>query len=238
MLAKIRSYIPNCLTLVSISFGLSSILIGSQGYLQLAGYFIFGSFLMDALDGIIARKLEVQSMIGLQLDSLADIVGLGIAPLVLLFHHLSSREAVGVWIIPFLIFTAWASAFRLARFNLLPPKNDNQKETIGLSLFHTAFTITVAVLSDLSFSVFSIPFGVYSGLLLVLSVSMVSGLRFPSLPWFFSSRLKVIVILLFLIVSLIFLPPFTSLLLLSLIHLSVSIGRALFLNRFKQSPVG
>ena len=59
MLARIRGYIPNCLTLVSIAFGLTSILMGSQGYLKLAGYFIFGSFLMDALDGIIARKLEV-----------------------------------------------------------------------------------------------------------------------------------------------------------------------------------
>ena len=236
MLARIRHYIPNCLTFLSIAFGLTSILLASRGYLPLAGYLIFGSFLMDGLDGIIARKFEVESMLGLHLDSLADLVGLGIAPLVLLFHHLSSRGAVGLWIIPFLIFAACASAFRLARFNLLPPKNDNKKDSIGLSLFHSAFTITVAVLSDLSFSAFSIPFGVYAGLLLILCISMVRKLQVPSWPWFFSSKLQIIVIILCLIVSLIFLPPFTSLLLFSFVHLSFSVGRALFLMKFKQSP--
>ena len=233
---KIRHLIPNSLTFLSIACGLTSMLLASRGYLPLAGYLIFGSFLMDGLDGIIARKFEVESMLGLHLDSLADLVGLGIAPLVLLFHHLSSRGAVGLWIIPFLIFAACASAFRLARFNLLPPKNDNKKDSIGLSLFHSAFTITVAVLSDLSFSAFSIPFGVYAGLLLILCISMVSKLHFPSLTWFFSSKLQIIVIILCLIVSLIFLPPFTSLLLFSFVHLSFSVGRALFLMKFKQSP--
>jgi CDP-diacylglycerol--serine O-phosphatidyltransferase len=236
MLAKIRRYIPNSITLVSIAFGLSSILMGSQGYLQLAGYFIFGSFFMDALDGIIARKWEVQSMLGLQLDSLADIVGLGIAPLALLFHHLSYREAVGLWSIPFLIVTHWATTFRLARYNLLPPKDTIQKDSIGLSLFHTAFMITVAVLSDLSFSAFRIPFGVYIGFLLILSISMISKLNFPSIPWFFSSRQKTIVILLGLMGSLFFLPLFTSLLLFSLIHLIVSMGRAYHLKKINQTP--
>lgn len=236
MIPKIRCYIPNCLTLVSIAFGLSSILMSSQGNLMLAGYFIFGSFLMDALDGIIARKWEVQSLLGVQLDSLADLVGLGIAPLVLLFHHLSYREDVGLWSIPFLIVTAWASTFRLARFNLLPPKDTVQKDTIGLSLFHTAFMITVAVLSDLSVSVITIPFGVYAVFLLILSILMVNKLYFPSLPWFFSSRQKTIIILLCFFGSLFFLPLFTSLLLFSFLHLIVSIGRAYHLKNNNQSP--
>lgn len=230
MFSRIRGYIPNCLTLISIAFGLSSILMGSQGYLQLAGFFIFGSFLMDALDGIVARKWEVQSMLGLQLDSLADLVGLGIAPLALLFHHIMSRGPAALWILPFLILTACASAFRLARFNLFPPKSDINKDSIGLSLIHTAITITVAVLSDLSFPAFAVPFWVYTGLLLILSISMVSKLKFPSLPWFFSSRLQTVVIIAGLIICMLFLPPFTSLLLFSFAHLFFSIGRALFLK--------
>jgi len=236
MLAKLSGNIPNFLTFASIAFGLTSILMGSQGYLQLAGYLIFGSFIMDALDGSIARKLEVQSLLGLQLDSLADMVGLGIAPLVLLFHHISSRGISGFWILPFLICTAGASAFRLARFNLYPPKSDNQKDSIGLSLFHTAITITVAVLSDLSFPIFIVPFGVYAVLLLILSISMVSKINFPSLPWFFSSQLQTIVIISCMIVSLFFLPPFTTLLLFCFVHLFYSVGRALYLKVHKEIP--
>ncbi len=234
MFERIRVYIPNFLTLVSIAFGLTSILLASQGYLTVAGYLIFGSFLMDAVDGIIARMWEVQTTLGMQLDSLADLIGLGIAPLVLLFHHISSRATTAFWIIPLLIITASASAFRLARFNLLPPKKDNQKDSIGLSLIHTALTITVAVLSDLSFSGFTVPYWAYTGLLLILSVSMVSKLSFPPLPWFFSSREKAIIIILCYGASLIYLPPFTALLIFNFAHLFFSIGRALYLRFIKQ----
>ncbi len=226
---KIRHLIPNSLTFLSLACGLTSILMSGLGYLYLAGYLIFGSFLMDGLDGIIARKLKVQSMLGMQLDSLADKVGLGIAPLVLVFHHLSSREAISMWIIPVLVLATCSGAFRLARFNLLPSKNGNQNDSLGLTLFHTGFALTVAVLSDLSFSGYTIPVGVYAGLLLVLSFSMVSKLSFPSLFWFFSSRIKTIVIILCLIICLFFLPPFTTLFVFSLVHLFFSAGRGLFL---------
>ena len=234
MFVRIRHYIPNFLTFLSLSFGLTSMMMACQGNLTLAGYLIFGSFIMDALDGIIARKMETQSTLGMQLDSLADLSGLGIAPLVLLFNHLSSRGTVILWVIPSLNFTLWASAFRLARFNLLPPKSDIQKETIGLTLFHTGFMITVAVLSDLSFSS-TVPVGVYAGVLLVLSLSMVCKLYFPPIPWFFSSRVKTIAISLCFIVGLIFLPLFTTLLLFSIAHLVFSGSRGLYLKIIKQT---
>lgn len=232
MLAKIRGYVPNFLTLVSIAFGLTSIILSSQEYLSVAGYLIFGSFFMDAIDGVLARKWEAQTVLGMQLDSLADLVGLGLAPLVLLFHHISSRGATAYWIIPLLILTACASAFRLARFNLLPPKKDNQKDSIGLSLIHTALTVTVAVLSDQSYPGFALPNWVYGGLLLVLSVSMVSILHFPPLPWFFSSRPRAIIIIVCFGACLLFIPPFTALLLFCFSHLLFSIGRALYLRFF------
>ena len=236
MRVSIRHLIPNSLTLLSLAFGLTSILMSSQGYLYLAGYLIFGSFLMDGLDGSIARKLKVQSMLGLQLDSLADLVGLGIAPLVLIFHHLSSRGEISLWIIPFLVLATWSGAFRLARFNLLPPKNDNQHDSLGLSLFHTGFTLTVAVLSDLSISGYTIPFEMYAGLLMVLSIAMVSKLPFPSLLRFVSSLKITVVIILCLIILLIFLPPFTTLFVFSLANLYFSAGRGLFLIFTRESP--
>lgn len=191
---------------------------------------------MDLVDGILARKLNVQSLLGQQLDSLADLVGLGIAPLVLIFHHISSREAISIWIIPFLVLAACSSAFRLARFNLLPPKSNNRSDSLGLTLFHTGFTLTVAVLSDLSFSGYSLPFGVYAGLLVVLSFSMICKLSFPPLLWFFSSRIQTIVIILCMILFLFFLPPFTTLFVFSIGHLCFSVGRGLYIKFSGKSP--
>lgn len=230
MKTKIRGYIPNLLTMGSVAFGLFSILMSSQGNYLFAGYLIFGSFLMDALDGIIARKWKVQSMLGLQLDSMADMVGLGIAPLVLLFQHVYSRGSSGLWLIPFLIVAACCSAFRLARFNLLPPKSDNQKDSIGLSLFHTALTITVGVLSDLSYPKLNVPTWLYAGLLLVLSIMMISKLKFPPLAWFFSSWLQSAVIIICFSIVLLLLPLFTALLIFCFVHLLYSISRALYLK--------
>jgi len=233
---KVRHYIPNSLTFLSIACGLTSIIMSSQGYLYLAGYLIFGSFLMDLVDGILARKLNVQSLLGQQLDSLADLVGLGIAPLVLIFHHISSREGISIWIIPFLVFAACSGAFRLARFNLLPPKTGNQSDSMGLTLFHTGFTLTVAVFSDLSFLGVTIPVGVYAGLLVILSFSMVCKLTFPPLLWFFSSRIQTVLIILCMILFLFFLPPFTMLFVFSIGHLCFSVGRGLFHKFIDKSP--
>ena len=149
---KIRQNLPNSLTYLSLACGLSSILLSNQAYIFQAGLLILISVIFDTLDGFSARKLNSETKLGLQLDSLTDMVSFGVAPLLLLFNHLNAREFSSFWISPLLILFAWAGAFRLARFNLQPPKTSSQDDTLGLSITQAGVTLSLAVLSDLSYS--------------------------------------------------------------------------------------
>ena len=128
---NIRQYIPNSLTFLSLGFGLVSILLAVHNQVIYAGLLIIVSVILDMMDGYSARKLQVESNFGKQLDSLADMVSFGVAPLILVHQHLSIRGLAGLWLYPLLILTVWAGAFRLARFNLQPPQqnaSDNRRK--------------------------------------------------------------------------------------------------------------
>lgn len=76
---------------------------------------VFGG-IFDSLDGRVARLTKRQSDFGIQLDSIADVIGFGIAPAAIAWSwKLHELGFFGVLI------TFWyvlAAAFRLARFNV------------------------------------------------------------------------------------------------------------------------
>lgn len=80
--------------------------------------FLLFSLLFDVLDGFAARKLNAQSELGRELDSLADLTSFGVAPAYL--YYLMS-PITGVWSMIPPVVLVLASAARLAKFNLLPP---------------------------------------------------------------------------------------------------------------------
>lgn len=77
---------------------------------------IFLAAFLDLLDGRIARRLKVDSELGVGLDSLADIISFGVAP-ILIFYTLTSHS----WLtsFAFMIYPTMG-ALRLARFNAKP----------------------------------------------------------------------------------------------------------------------
>lgn len=135
----IVSQIPNTLTLLNLIFGCLSILMAFSGDLRLSAIFMLLAFHADIFDGLSARLLKVQSEIGKQLDSLADLISFGLAPAVVLHvmmknlldvQYFSFDLETIVWIqllIPFLL--PVFSALRLAKFNI----DENQSDKfIGL----------------------------------------------------------------------------------------------------------
>lgn len=86
----------------------------------------------DLLDGFTARKLNISSAIGRELDSLADVVSFGVAPSMILFKmlwagHMSSPGAMDINMLAmspaFLI--ACFAALRLARYNVTSSEQTN-----------------------------------------------------------------------------------------------------------------
>ncbi len=72
------------------------------------------AFVMDALDGRIARLRGVASPMGQELDSLADIVSFGVAPAAMAF----AAGLRGGWDALFLIYFVGCGISRLARYNV------------------------------------------------------------------------------------------------------------------------
>ncbi|WP_423801009.1 CDP-diacylglycerol--serine O-phosphatidyltransferase [Neobacillus sp. SAB-20_R2A] len=108
--------IPNLFTLGNLLCGVLSITLNMSGFIEVASIFIFFSAVLDLLDGRIARKLKVNSELGVELDSLADIVSFGVAP-ALLFHSIAAPSILTS--LAFILFPMMG-ALRLARFSVKP----------------------------------------------------------------------------------------------------------------------
>lgn len=90
-----------------------------------------GAF-FDFFDGMAARVLKVQSEMGVQMDSLADMVSFGVAPGFIMFHLMSQTPNLPDLLIenytmaPFMAFLIPVlSAFRLAKFNVDTRQTDS-----------------------------------------------------------------------------------------------------------------
>lgn len=139
-----KQHIPNILTLLNVFSGCLAVLFAVWNKWELMAFFVFLGMLFDFLDGLSARALKVQSPLGIQLDSLADMITFGLVPGIVMFQLLTMSETGG-WnlkisetvnwdsfygILPFFGFAiTLSSAYRLARFNI----DENQATSfIGL----------------------------------------------------------------------------------------------------------
>lgn len=197
-----RRWIPNLLTLLNLLSGalaVTLILLGvvNDSLLNIAVVLMLLGALCDVFDGFVARKLGVASPLGLQLDSLADLITFGFAPSSLYFQMLSTapfaNEMQGYYRIllfsPFLLLLF--SAYRLAKFNVDTEQHYYFKGlatpasalfTMGLALAIINETASPLVLF-LQRTPFAIPVLVLlQGLLLVSNIPMFS-LKFRDFAW-------------------------------------------------------
>lgn len=126
---KIKRLIPNLFTAGNLVGGILAIIFAITGKIELAPYCIFISAIFDFLDGFIARILKVQSELGKQLDSLADMVTFGVAPGIIVMVMLSSWNSAtlkfdflsfesNTELMGFGLIIPVFALFRLAKFNL------------------------------------------------------------------------------------------------------------------------
>jgi len=89
-LKKSLFILPNLFTLSSVLCGYYAIVIlsdqptGDEFY-RAALLIVFALF-FDGIDGRVARLTKTQTAIGVQLDSLADMISFGVAPAILVYH--------------------------------------------------------------------------------------------------------------------------------------------------------
>lgn len=128
-----KKYIPNALTLLNLFCGSIAVIFVLNDDFVTASFFVFLGIFFDFFDGLAARKLNVQSELGLQLDSLADMVTCGLVPGLIVYKlfalsdtswghsdiDYSNFNFSHINLLPLLgLFITLASAYRLAKFNL------------------------------------------------------------------------------------------------------------------------
>lgn len=112
-----KKYIPNTITCLNLFSGCIGVLCVFRGEYTLALYCVLASGIFDFFDGMVARLLHVKSLIGKELDSLADMVSFGFLPGAVMYSLL--QQATDNTYVPYLGFLITVfSALRLAKFNL------------------------------------------------------------------------------------------------------------------------
>lgn len=175
----LRKQIPNVVTLSNLVCGVLAIIFLFQGRNPLfPSLFILLGAVFDFFDGMVARLLQVSSKIGVELDSLADVITFGVAPSMIAFQLVQQAIETG-WnvgivteFIPYLtLIMAPLSAYRLAKFNV------DERQThcfLGLPTPTNAlFWLSIPLIIEASKNqemFWGIPLqGFYSGLAAVLS---------------------------------------------------------------------
>ena len=178
---RIKKNIPNLITLGNLTCGLLSILFAFEGNLALAGDLIFYGAILDFFDGFAARLLKVNSEIGKQLDSIADMVTFGVAPGILMYqliamtneNQLGISHELTISLIAFLI--PIFSAIRLAKFNI-----DTRQISSFIGLPTPAAAIFIASLPIIGANYYTN----FSLELLIVSTVILSILLVAELPLF------------------------------------------------------
>jgi len=124
---SIKKHIPNAITCCNLLCGCIAIIQTFEGNLVLASYLVGLAAIFDFLDGFAARALKVTSLIGKDLDSLADMVTFGAVPgfvmhkmleIGYLVNHRDYDIIVQIqWLTYIPILIPIFSAIRLAKFN-------------------------------------------------------------------------------------------------------------------------
>ncbi len=108
--------LPNMVTILGLSAGLTSIRFVLVGRYEFAAALIIFAALIDGLDGLLARRINATSPMGAELDSLSDFVNFGVAPGLLAYQFaLGGMRDLG-WI--FVLIYVICCCLRLARFNV------------------------------------------------------------------------------------------------------------------------
>jgi len=184
-----RAVVPSLFTTLNIFCGLLSIINAHQNQIEMAAWFIILAAIFDSLDGVMARITRSSSQFGVELDSLADVVSFGAAPSFLVYQiHLSTFENWGILISSMpLIF----GAIRLARFNVQLVGFDKSHFT-GLPIPAQAITICAFVLQNytIGFGLTGWPREMLAPLAIILSLLMVSRVKYDTLPKFTRKDLR------------------------------------------------
>ncbi len=177
---KLRTTVPNILTLGNACFGFFSIIQALQGNVVVAAYCIIVAAILDFFDGRVARYFASASYMGAELDSLCDVVSFCVAPATLLYSY--CLQDSGIRAILSLSIYLCAGLFRLAKFNTVTDNSSpffSGLPTPMAACFLASIIMYHPWLVKHGLSVLTLPKGLMI-VAIIIAICMVSVLPFPS----------------------------------------------------------
>ncbi len=147
---QIKKHIPNLITLLNLFCGCIAVVsVGYHDFYGAVNFVCLGIF-FDYFDGFFARKFGVSGPLGVQLDSLADMVTSGVVPGYVMYAMLSDLNTSLTTVVPSLSFVITLGAcYRLANFNIDTRQTDS---FIGLPTPANALFILSLPLINMSYN--------------------------------------------------------------------------------------
>lgn len=158
--------IANVITLSNMSLGILAMIMATDDHLFLAVALILLAGLLDRFDGMVARKLNITSELGVQLDSLSDLISFGIAPAFVVFMfkfsvHPKFMIIGGIVTVLYVL----CGGFRLARFNVTGTVDDCY---MGVPITLAGMLLALSLLFE------NVSPVAYAGFMIILAFLMVS----------------------------------------------------------------
>ena len=217
--------------------GFFSLLQAAAGDLEAAAWLIVLAAAFDVFDGLVARLVGVSGEFGVELDSLSDVVSFGVAPSFLLYEF-GLHQLGPLWGALLASLPALFGAVRLAKFNTIVESGEKNPEFVGLPIPAQAGAVVVFILAFSDNAWFNVGLDVLARpqlsavviVVVLLSMLMVSPIRFPALPHptpfnLRTYRIRYLLFLLGIILGIAFQEY--GLLFAAIVYLSWGIGRAL-----------
>jgi CDP-diacylglycerol--serine O-phosphatidyltransferase len=149
-------HIPNLFTLANLFCGCIAtvLLFDNEINIYLVALIVFTGIVFDFLDGFFARKFNIQSKLGLELDSLADLITSGLVPGIIIFrlfnfpNDLTFSIISNEWFAYFSFIITISSCYRLAKFNI---KENSKNYFLGLPVpANTILILSLLLIFDTS----------------------------------------------------------------------------------------
>ena len=133
--------IADCFTLGNLFSGVLAIYFAAGGELYLSAALLFLSVVLDVLDGKIAGLMNQKNVFGKQIDSMADLVSFGVAPVMVCFV----LGSPGLLTITVGLFFIACGMLRLARYNTT---ENIGFEGVPITVNGIIFSLLLAVQTD------------------------------------------------------------------------------------------
>ena len=126
---KTGIYLPSIFTAINIGCGFMAMLMALNERYSFAAWLIILGWVMDTIDGRLARFTKTGSSFGVEFDSLADMVTFGVAPAIILWTYYLKDVRHG-WVVCFL--HVLVVAIRLAKYNTTATTEESEPFFEGL----------------------------------------------------------------------------------------------------------